>query len=64
VVRKDYSLSEEDIANYCKEQLTGYKRPKYVEFREDLPMSNVGKILRKDLRDEELAAMARKKKAA
>ena len=58
VVRKDYSLSEDDIAAYCKEQLTGYKRPKHIEFREDLPMSNVGKILRKDLRDEELARMA------
>ena len=64
VVRKDYSLTEDDVAAYCKEQLTGYKRPKHIEFREDLPMSNVGKILRKDLRDEELAAMARKKKAA
>jgi len=58
VVRKDYSLTEKDVAAYCKEQLTGYKRPKYIEFREDLPMSNVGKILRKDLRDEELQAMA------
>ena len=66
VVRKDYSLSEADIADYCKEQLTGYKRPRHIEFREDLPMSNVGKILRKDLRDEELArlaAQARKKAA-
>ncbi len=66
VVRKDYSLSEADIAEYCKEQLTGYKRPRHIEFREDLPMSNVGKILRKDLRDEELArlaAQARKKAA-
>ncbi|HET6788028.1 MAG TPA: AMP-binding protein, partial [Aquabacterium sp.] len=58
VVRKDYSLTEQDIAHYCKEQLTGYKRPRHIEFREDLPMSNVGKILRKDLRDEELQAMA------
>ncbi len=64
VVRKDYTLTEDDVAAYCKEQLTGYKRPKHIEFREDLPMSNVGKILRKDLRDEELAAMARRKKAA
>ena len=58
VVRKDYSLTEKDVAAYCKEQLTGYKRPRHIEFREDLPMSNVGKILRKDLRDEELQAMA------
>jgi long-chain acyl-CoA synthetase len=64
VVRKDYSLTEDDVAAYCKEQLTGYKRPKHIEFREDLPMSNVGKILRKDLRDEELAMMAKRKKAA
>jgi len=64
VVRKDYSLTEDDVAAFCKEQLTGYKRPKYIEFREDLPMSNVGKILRKDLRDEALAEMARRKKAA
>ena len=66
VVRKDYSLSEADVAAYCKEQLTGYKRPKHIEFREDLPMSNVGKILRKELRDEELAhrsAQARNKAA-
>ena len=64
VVRKDYSLTEADVAAYCKEQLTGYKRPKHIEFREDLPMSNVGKILRKDLREEELSAMARRKTAA
>jgi long-chain acyl-CoA synthetase len=37
---------------YCRENLTGYKRPKQIEFRDDLPKSNVGKILRKDLRDE------------
>ncbi len=62
VVRKDYSLTEKDVANYCKEQLTGYKRPKYVEFREDLPMTNVGKILRKDLRDEAIRDMALRQK--
>jgi len=58
VVRKDYSLTEKMVAEYCKEQLTGYKRPKYVEFREDLPMTNVGKILRKDLRDEAIRDLA------
>jgi len=63
VVRKDYSLTEKDVANYCKEQLTGYKRPKYVEFREDLPMTNVGKILRKDLRDEAIRDMAMRQKS-
>ncbi|WP_295807103.1 long-chain-fatty-acid--CoA ligase [uncultured Nitratireductor sp.] len=50
VVRKDESLTEEDLKKFCKENLTGYKRPKYVEFRDDLPKSNVGKILRKELR--------------
>jgi long-chain acyl-CoA synthetase len=66
VIRKDYGLSEADIVAYCKEQLTGYKRPKYVEFREDLPKSNVGKILRKDLRDEarQELAEAKARKAA
>jgi len=66
VVRKAYSLSEADIADYCRKHLTGYKRPRHIEFREDLPMSNVGKILRKDLRDEELARLASqaRKKAA
>jgi long-chain acyl-CoA synthetase len=38
--------------DYCKEHLTGYKKPKYIEFRDDLPKSNVGKILRRELRDE------------
>jgi long-chain acyl-CoA synthetase len=50
VVRKDPSLSEEDLAAYCKDNFTAYKRPKYIEFREDLPKSNVGKILRRELR--------------
>ncbi|MBC7699076.1 AMP-binding protein [Aquabacterium sp.] len=63
VVRKDYSLTEKMVADYCKAQLTGYKRPKYVEFREDLPMTNVGKILRKDLRDEAIRDMALRQKA-
>ncbi len=50
VVRKDASLDEDDLARYCKENFTAYKRPKYIEFREDLPKSNVGKILRRELR--------------
>ena len=41
---------------YCKEQLTGYKKPKYIEFRSDLPKTNVGKILRRELRDDKKAA--------
>ena len=56
IVRKDPSLSEAAIAEFCKEQLTGYKRPKYIEFRNDLPKTNVGKILRRELRDEKKAA--------
>ncbi|EFL87478.1 AMP-binding protein [Ahrensia sp. R2A130] len=56
VVLSDQSLKSDAIRAYCKDHLTGYKVPKMVEFREDLPKSNVGKILRKDLRNEELAA--------
>ncbi len=51
VVRKDESVTEQDVFDYCKENLTGYKRPKIVEFREDLPKTNVGKILRRELRN-------------
>ncbi len=51
VVRDDSNLSEEDVIAHCKERLTGYKRPKFIEFKDALPKSNVGKILRKDLRD-------------
>ena len=43
----------EQLMAYCKEQFTGYKKPKYIEFREELPKTNVGKILRRVLRDEE-----------
>lgn len=50
VVRKDSSLTKEAVLAYAKEHLTGYKRPRYVEFIEELPKSNVGKILHKDLR--------------
>lgn len=50
VVRKDTSLTKEDVLEYAKEHLTGYKRPRHVEFIDELPKSNVGKILHKDLR--------------
>ncbi|EPZ49232.1 long-chain-fatty-acid--CoA ligase [Bacteriovorax sp. BAL6_X] len=50
VVKNDQSLTEEELMAFCKENLTGYKRPKIIEFRTELPKSNVGKILRKDLR--------------
>jgi len=56
IVKKDPALTEKDIFEHCKEQLTGYKRPKYVEFRTELPKTNVGKILRRALRDEKKAA--------
>ena len=51
VVRKDPGLTKEALAAYCARELTGYKRPKYIEFREELPKTNVGKILRRELRD-------------
>jgi long-chain acyl-CoA synthetase len=50
VVKKDPSLTTEEVLAFAKENLTGYKRPRYVEFIDELPKSNVGKILRKDLR--------------
>ena len=50
VVKSDPVLSEEDVARYCRQNLTGYKMPKYIEFRDELPKSNVGKILRRELR--------------
>jgi long-chain acyl-CoA synthetase len=56
VVRKDASVTEEALLHYCREQFTGYKRPHLIEFRADLPKSNVGKILRRELREEALAA--------
>lgn len=51
VVRSEATLTEEDVAKFCEQQLTGYKRPKYIEFRDELPKSNVGKILRRELRE-------------
>jgi len=50
VVKKDPSLTEKDVIAYCRENLTGYKRPRHVEFRSELPKTNVGKILRRELR--------------
>jgi long-chain acyl-CoA synthetase len=55
VVKKDPQLTEQDLLEHCKKELTGYKRPKYVEFRTELPKTNVGKILRRALRDEKKA---------
>ncbi|HYG44747.1 MAG TPA: AMP-binding protein [Bordetella sp.] len=50
VVKKDPALTEAQVIDWCKEKLTGYKRPHAVEFRDELPKSNVGKILRRELR--------------
>ena len=54
VVKKDPSLTERQILDFAAKELTGYKRPRHVEFRADLPKTNVGKILRRELRDEEI----------
>lgn len=50
VIKKDPNLSEDDVKAYCKQHLTGYKMPKYIVFRDDFPKTNVGKILRRELR--------------
>lgn len=55
VVKKDANLTSEAVIEHCKKNMTGYKVPRYVEFRSELPKTNVGKILRRALRDEELA---------
>lgn len=52
IVKSDPSLTKEEVDAYCDENLTGYKRPKYIEFRTELPKSNVGKIIRRMLKDE------------
>jgi long-chain acyl-CoA synthetase len=52
IVRKDPSLTADDVVAFCKRELTGYKVPKHVYFRDELPKTNVGKILRRTLRDE------------
>jgi len=51
VVRRDPNLTEEDVKSFCAQRLTNYKRPREVEFRDALPKTNVGKILRRELRD-------------
>ncbi len=50
VVKSDSGMTEEQVMSFCRQNLTGYKMPKYIEFRDDLPKSNVGKILRRELR--------------
>lgn len=51
VVKKDPALTVEQVADYCRKNLTGYKNPKTIVFRDSLPKTNVGKILRRELRD-------------
>jgi long-chain acyl-CoA synthetase len=54
IVKKDPALTEEKVREYCKANLTGYKQPKVIEFRADLPKTPVGKILRRELRDKKV----------
>lgn len=61
VVKNDDSLTKEELIAHCREHLTGYKIPKIVEFREELPKSNVGKILRRELREENIANLSKSK---
>jgi len=56
IVPKDPSLTVEQVKAFCRENLAGYKQPRHVEFRSELPKTNVGKILRKELRRQEEAA--------
>ncbi|CAM2875203.1 long-chain-fatty-acid--CoA ligase FadD [Vibrio ordalii] len=63
VVKRDPSLTKDEIITHCRKHLTGYKVPKLIEFREDLPKSNVGKILRRVLREENDAAIEQAKRA-
>lgn len=58
IVKKDPNLTAEAVIKFCQEQLTGYKVPRHIEFRTDLPKTNVGKILRRQLRDEKKAEAA------
>ena len=55
VVKADKSLTQDEVIEFCSQNMAGYKVPKQVEFREELPTTNVGKVLRKDLKAEELA---------
>jgi long-chain acyl-CoA synthetase len=51
IVKKDPALTKEDVLEHCKDRLTRYKWPKHIEFRDELPKTNVGKILRRALRE-------------
>ena len=58
IVRKDPALTAAQVMAHCRKQLTGYKLPRHIEFRNELPKTNVGKILRRELRDEEMKRLA------
>ncbi|MEM6462982.1 MAG: long-chain-fatty-acid--CoA ligase [Pseudomonadota bacterium] len=58
IVKSDPDLTEDDVKSWCRDNLTNYKRPKFIEFRDELPKSNVGKILRRELREETTAKSA------
>jgi long-chain acyl-CoA synthetase len=64
VVRKDPTLTVEELQEFCKQNFTGYKKPKYIEFRDELPKTNVGKILRRELRDAPVVAKAKEAQSA
>jgi long-chain acyl-CoA synthetase len=53
-VKPGETVTEQEIRDFCQENMAGYKRPRHIEFRDELPVSNVGKVLRRVLRDEEL----------
>jgi len=55
LVSSNENLTAADVKNWCRERLTAYKVPRHIEFRDELPKTNVGKILRRELRDEEIA---------
>jgi long-chain acyl-CoA synthetase len=59
VVRRDPTLTVEQLMDYCRQQFTAYKKPRYIEFRNDLPKTNVGKILRRELRDDNKAVSSK-----
>lgn len=63
IVKKDQSLTEKELIDYCHKNMTNYKVPKYVVFRTELPKSNVGKIIRRVLKEEEAAASGKSKAA-
>ena len=60
-IKNGETVTEEEIIAFCRDKMAGYKRPRSVEFRDELPMSTVGKILRRQLRDEEWAKSKAKK---